>query len=62
MCTGNTVGWVDMYGFGCDVYEEVDLPGCPYYGNAFDGDMGSANDNCCYCAGTGVSVIGIVIP
>ncbi len=61
MCTGNTVGWVNLFGDGCDLYEAYDLPGCPYYGSLWDGDMGVADDNCCYCAGTGVSVIALVI-
>ena len=61
MCIGNTVGWVNLFGEGCDLYEAYDLPGCPYYGSLWDGDMGVADDNCCYCAGTGVSVIDLVI-
>lgn len=56
VCTGNTAGWVDDFGDGCDWYERSDLVGCPYYGNLYDGGMGVANDNCCFCAGgTGVS-------
>ena len=27
-CTGNTAGWVDEDGFGCDWYEMNDQPGC----------------------------------
>jgi hypothetical protein len=51
MCTGNTPNWVDMWlDVGCDWYEEYDLPGCPYYGNSYDGGNGTAMDNCCYCA------------
>ena len=51
MCTGNTPNWVDMWlGVGCDWYEENDLPGCPFYGNSYDGGNGTAMDNCCYCA------------
>ena len=53
--TCDTPGWVDSYGDGCDWYELVDLPGCPYYGSSYEGEMGVADDNCCYCAGTGVS-------
>jgi hypothetical protein len=56
ICIGNTVDWVDIAGDGCDWYEAVDLPGCPNFGSSYEGDMGVANDNCCYCAGTGVSV------
>jgi hypothetical protein len=50
MCTGNTPNWVDMWLGGCDWYEEYDLPGCPFYGNSYDGGNGTAMDNCCYCA------------
>ena len=57
MCIGNTIDWVDIDGDGCNWYEANDLPGCPYWGDWYVGDMGVANDNCCYCAGTGVSII-----
>ena len=57
VCTGNTAGWVDDFGDGCDWYESSDLVGCPYFGNSYDGGMGVANDNCCFCAGTGVRFI-----
>ena len=57
VCTGNTVGWVDVLGNGCDWYEINDLLGCPSYGHLYDGGMGVADDNCCFCAGTGVSCI-----
>jgi hypothetical protein len=60
-CT-ETVGWVDSEGDGCDWYEVYDSPFCPYYGDSYDGGMGVANDNCCYCAGTAVSVFTLVIP
>ena len=56
-CTNNTIGWVDVDGNGCDWYEVNDLPGCPHHGNSHDGGSGVANDHCCFCAGTGVSVI-----
>ncbi|KAL3817407.1 hypothetical protein ACHAXA_011036 [Cyclostephanos tholiformis] len=52
-CIGNTAGWVDSYGDGCDWYEAMDLPGCPNYGRLYNGTMGFPDDNCCYCAGTG---------
>ena len=52
----DTPGWVDRDGDGCDWYEENDAPGCPYNGG-FGGEMGVADDNCCYCAGTGVSCL-----
>jgi hypothetical protein len=59
---GNTVGWVDIEGDGCDWYEANDLPGCPMWGSFPGMDMmGVADDNCCFCAGTGVSVIAIVL-
>jgi hypothetical protein len=50
-CTGNTPDWVDRLGSGCGLYEEIDLPGCPFFGNnpVWIGDMGSASENCCYC-------------
>mmetsp|Transcript_25743 Transcript_25743/g.54403 ORF Transcript_25743/g.54403 Transcript_25743/m.54403 type:complete len:82 (-) Transcript_25743:1749-1994(-) len=51
----STPGWKDSYGDGCEWYENNDSPGCPSYGNDFDGGMGVANDNCSYCASTGVS-------
>ena len=54
----DTPGWVDRYGDGCDWYEENDLPGCPNFGDDDGGTGGSvADDNCCYCAGTGVSCL-----
>merc|ERR1719291_1265557 len=52
-CTGSTPNWVDADGDGCDFYEANDRPGCPFYGAEYEGDMGVANDNCCYCFGTG---------
>jgi len=57
VCTGNTVGLVDVLGNGCDWYETFDMPGCPSWGHGLDGGMGVADDNCCFCAGTGVSCI-----
>jgi hypothetical protein len=51
----DTVGWVDSEGDGCDWYGANDLPACPYYGYSWDGGMGVADDNCCFCAGTVVS-------
>ena len=61
ICVGNTPGWVDYDGYGCDWYEENDMPGCPKHGDFYEGSMGVANDNCCYCFGTGVSVFALVI-
>ena len=54
-CTGSTPNWKDLYGDGCEWYESADKPGCPTHGQMYDGGMGVANDNCCYCEGTGVS-------
>ena len=54
-CTGNTPNWQDSYGDGCEWYEVNDTPGCPQHTQDYDGGMGVANDNCCYCEGTGVS-------
>jgi hypothetical protein len=63
-CEGDTVGWVNSYGDGCNWYEVNDLPGCPNFGPNWDGGMGVAvaDPNCCYCTGTGVSVITRIIP
>ena len=60
-CMGSTPGWEDKDGDGCDWYERNDDPGCPNYGSSFGGEMGVADDNCCYCFGTGVSVFDLVI-
>ena len=54
-CTGSTPNWKDVDGDGCEWYESWDKPGCPSTGDSYEGDMGVANDNCCYCFGTGVS-------
>ncbi len=53
----DTPGWVDRDGDGCDWYERNDSPGCPNSGDMYEGEMGVADDNCCYCAGTGVSCL-----
>jgi hypothetical protein len=45
----DTPNWKDIFGNGCEVYEENDEPGCPIYGSLSDGGMGVANDNCCHC-------------
>jgi len=66
-CTGSTPGWVDVDGDGCDWYELYEPLGCPYGGDyaGYDlntgemivGEPGSvANDNCCHCFGTAVSI------
>merc|ERR1719401_2695666 len=53
-CAGSTPGWVDSYGDPCAWYERHDAPGCPVYGNLFEGNMGLPKDNCCHCkAGQG---------
>ena len=28
---------------------EIRLGGCPFYGHLYDGGIGGANDNCCFC-------------
>jgi hypothetical protein len=62
ICVGNTPGWVDYDGDGCDWYKENDMPGCPKYGDSLiDGNVGVADDNCGYCFGTGVSVFALFI-
>ncbi|KAK1733314.1 hypothetical protein QTG54_016031 [Skeletonema marinoi] len=53
-CTGSTPGWTDIDGDGCDWYEMNDSPGCPLYGDSHVGELGSANENCCYCFSTDV--------
>jgi len=50
-CTGNTPDWKDAAGDGCEWYEINDYPGCPINGKYYEGTMGVANDNCCYCIG-----------
>jgi trypsin len=44
-------GWVDSFGDGCYWYEDNDEPGCPNYGDLWDGGMGTPNVGCCYCGG-----------
>jgi trypsin len=48
-CMGNTENWVDVAGDGCDWYEKNDSPGCEATSALYEGEMGSAIDNCCYC-------------
>ena len=45
----DTPNWVDSYGDACSWYESNDLPGCPFNGNDYEGPMGVAGNNCCYC-------------
>ena len=47
----DTPGWVDSYGDGCWWYEAYDQPGCPNYGDFYGTELGTPNDNCCYCGG-----------
>ena len=55
-CSGSTPDWTDSAGDGCEWYEAFDRPGCPVYGDDYGTEeRGVANDNCCYCEGTGVS-------
>eukprot|EP00956_Cyclotella_meneghiniana_P002688 scaffold3165_cov62-Cyclotella_meneghiniana.AAC.10 len=49
----DTYNWTDAVGDGCDWYERNDDPGCPVKGTSYEGLMGVANDNCCYCGGGG---------
>ncbi len=49
-CVEDT-SWRDSLGFFCDFYELVDTPGCPVYGNLYDGGMGTAGEACCHCGG-----------
>jgi len=56
-CTGSTPNWVDSFGDGCDWYEVNDTPGCPRHGNLYEGAMGLARENCCYCEGTGAPTV-----
>ena len=63
-CIGSTPGWKDLNDRGCDWYEENDYPGCPVYGSyivSLFSEVENADDNCCYCFGTGVSVFDLVI-
>jgi hypothetical protein len=49
-CTGNTPDWVDGEGYGCDWYEENDVPGCEENGAKCPAADGStAKESCCYC-------------
>jgi hypothetical protein len=61
ICMGSTPGWVDFNGNGCDWYKVNDDPGCPKHGLIYGGELGVADDNCCYCFGIGVSVFDLVI-
>eukprot|EP00984_Skeletonema_dohrnii_P021326 scaffold10629_cov77-Skeletonema_dohrnii-CCMP3373.AAC.3 len=57
MCT-DTEGWHDFSGYDCVLYEVVDVPGCPQYGDLYEKEnprKGLANDNCCYCKNAIVS-------
>ena len=53
---------MDARGYGCDWYEEQDLPGCPYYGyeENYVGEMDPASEHCCYCDPT-VSHLCIIV-
>ncbi len=46
----DTPGWKDIFGEGCDWYEEHYDSGCPTTDN-WAGDMGPATSNCCFCQG-----------
>eukprot|EP00985_Skeletonema_marinoi_P001301 scaffold517_cov140-Skeletonema_marinoi.AAC.14 len=45
----DTPGWRDIDGYGCDWYQDRDIPGCPNIGTSYTGVMGSAAEECCYC-------------
>jgi len=49
----DTPNWKNAVDDGCDWYEDEDEPGCPEYGwqYEFEGEMGLAALNCCYCGG-----------
>ena len=47
----DTPDWKDGLGQECDSYKETSEPGCFWNGALFIGDMGSANEHCCYCNG-----------
>ena len=48
-CLEDTYNWTDFFGDTCEWYVINDMPGCELYGDDYEGDMGVANDNCCYC-------------
>ena len=54
-CETTPHNWKDSYGDGCEWYELYDEPGCPNYGEYYDGGMGKPNQACCYCEGGSVS-------
>lgn len=52
-CSGDTINWRDNENYTCSWYELNDAAGCPRFGNSYEGSMGVANDNCCWCKGEG---------
>jgi hypothetical protein len=52
-CSGDTINWRDNENYTCSWYENNDALGCPRFGDSYEGSMGVANDNCCWCKGTG---------
>ncbi len=44
----DTLGWKDIFGEGCDYYEEYFDPGCPN-ADSWAGEMGPATTHCCFC-------------
>ena len=44
----DTPGWKDIFGEGCDYYEEYFDPGCPN-ADSWAGEMGPATTHCCFC-------------
>ncbi len=52
----DTTGWEDIYGQGCEWYQENDEPGCHNVG-----EMGPAAENCCYCKEKGTMPVGLIV-
>jgi len=46
------IGWIDSLGFGCNLYELYDDPGCPNQGPLWANDDNvTGSEACCYCGG-----------
>ena len=46
------IGWIDTWGYGCDLYELYDDPGCPIQGPLWANDDNiTGSEACCYCGG-----------
>ena len=45
-------GWMDMYGNSCEMFELLDTPGCPLYGQFnYSSSLVFATQACCHCGG-----------